>query len=839
MKVAILGIFVTTLFVILFLAPNSTSYSQTSYDLSVNSAYGQTFGSGSYPNGTSASFGVSSTVVYDSAGTIRYVFSGWTCSGTGCYSGPDSSASVIMNDNIVETASWVAQYLLSTTITGNGIVNPSGEGWYAVGSAVPVSESTQTAGWYFAYWSLDGQNVGSSQSYTVSMDSPHDLVANFVKPEIESRLSNVSNAYGNNLRNPDGTFYRLDEFAIQYDALIVGGSPFPSSVSFIFNVAYPQAALNEISSGSGYAVFVVLPGARFSPYNIIVSASIFNAADNSNRILPINNQEPFAVVNYFPHFAYLTYMDYNFLNSPSYERPFITLVRYDGNSPGYSYSGDANTDPFNALNSTAERAIVNSFYFSTSGWSISTNLSLVNESASVINFLPHPRLDLTVSNLNRASGPTVITWGNRVEKFYFLSDLQQIKSYINADSIVYFNVTVVASYKYSYHLNSYVTEDFTTSYLYQPIFYDGYLIFKPYNNASNFEMTIISNNPSPLDAHLLSKASYIFGNDSQVINSMEKDLYPAKTTTPIKPMILNSTEWVYLINQTNFGSQTQDGIPYYTVSLSANSGYTEYKYQPNDPPYYLSSPATYYSGMTKNITYHFYDYYTLFGLSDIISLSLTNLTGYNLIQPSTGENLVLQPLNFSFTSSIAYLLRTYDNSTAPFFVTYEPGSLTQSFPMVYGENKTTSIVPNFAGGGLTGLDGIPVPIDGGTSYEVSLLIGNGSGGASRIWVVSDRGEVLYNLSLPVSSLSDSYLGPSGEVGQVTIQFPVGNTNHSVAIYLENAWGGTNVIDGVVLAPQHPPLPNYQPTFIAGILLVTFMISAGYSFFARRAKMNSG
>jgi hypothetical protein len=810
--------------------------SSYAYSLTVNSSHGATYGSGTYSNGTTATFGVSPTIVYDSLDTARYVFAGWSCSGSGCYSGTSSSASVVMNDNIVETANWITQYLLSTSITGNGSVNPSGQDWYDAGSSVQVTETAQGAGWFFAYWNLDGTNVGSSQTYTVVMNSPHNLVANFIKPELESKLVNVTDSYGNNLRNPDGTFYRLDEFKILYDVVIVGGDPLPPSVSFIVNITYPQSALSESANGSGYATFIVLPGASFAPYNITLTASIFNSVDNSNRLLPIYSSEPFAVISYSPHFAYYTYMDYNTLNSSAYERPFITLLRYDGNSPGYSYSGDINTDPFNALNSTGERAIVDNFTFSTEGWSISANLSQVNDSMSVIDFVQHPNLSLSVTSMNETTSPYVITWANRVEKFYFLSNIQEIRNYVNTDSIIYFNVTVQSSYVNSYESVKYKMSNFNTSYLYQPVFYNGYLIFEPYGGSdANFSVSITSNNPSPLDPYLISQASTIFGNDSAVLSALEQDLYPANSTTVLKPVISNSQEWVFLMNQTNIALPSQDQMPYYTISVTGNSGYTEYSYDPSNPPYYLSPPTTYYNQNSENITYYAYDYFSLFVMSDFPSSTafpFDNITGYYVMQPSVGQDLVMQPLNFSFTSPMPYLIRTYGNSTDPFFVSYEPGNITQSFPMIYGENQTTIISPDFAGGGLVGLDGNPVSLDGGTTYQVSLLIGNQSGGASQVWVVSDNGEVLYNESLPISSLSTSLLSPSGYVGDYMFQFSVGNTNHSVTIYVENAWGGISIIEGVSVSPESPPSLYYSPMFLSFILVVAFAISAGIAVFAR-------
>ena len=203
-----------------------------------------------------------------------------------------------MNGNVVETANWITQYLLSTSVTGNGSVNPSGQNWYDAGSSVQVAEAPNGAGWFFAYWSLDGSDFGSSPTYTVAMNSPHDLVANFIKPELLSKLFNSTDTFGNNLRNPDGTFYRLDEFKISYDVVIVGGDPLPPTVSFIVNFTYPQSALSESGNGSGYAIFIVLPSASFAPYNISLTASVFNSVDNSNRLLPIYSSEPFAVVNY-------------------------------------------------------------------------------------------------------------------------------------------------------------------------------------------------------------------------------------------------------------------------------------------------------------------------------------------------------------------------------------------------------------------------------------------------------------------------------------------------------------------------------------------------------------
>ena len=110
-KLVMIAVILGASFLIVFFAPTSFSIStSSSYTLTVSSPYGTSYGSGSYSNGTTATFGISATTVYSPGGTTRYIFAGWSCSGSGCYSGSSPSASVVMNDNIVENADWITQY---------------------------------------------------------------------------------------------------------------------------------------------------------------------------------------------------------------------------------------------------------------------------------------------------------------------------------------------------------------------------------------------------------------------------------------------------------------------------------------------------------------------------------------------------------------------------------------------------------------------------------------------------------------------------------------------------------------------------------------------------------
>jgi hypothetical protein len=68
----------------------------------------------------------------------RYVWLGWTGTGTISYTGMDNSASITMNSPITQTAAWRHEYRL-TMATNFGTTSPSvGEHWYEAGSSVSI-----------------------------------------------------------------------------------------------------------------------------------------------------------------------------------------------------------------------------------------------------------------------------------------------------------------------------------------------------------------------------------------------------------------------------------------------------------------------------------------------------------------------------------------------------------------------------------------------------------------------------------------------------------------------------------------------------------------------------
>ena len=84
--------------------------------LTVTSTHGSPSGQGWYNTGASASFAVSSPAAGVSG--TQYVFSAWTGTGSGSYSGSTASNSVTMNNPITEAGSWTTQYQVTFTQLG-------------------------------------------------------------------------------------------------------------------------------------------------------------------------------------------------------------------------------------------------------------------------------------------------------------------------------------------------------------------------------------------------------------------------------------------------------------------------------------------------------------------------------------------------------------------------------------------------------------------------------------------------------------------------------------------------------------------------------------------------
>jgi hypothetical protein len=149
------------------------------YRLTIVSEYGNPTGDGWYDEGESAPFSV--TTPHQESEGKQHLFTGWTGSGAGSYSGPDPDRTVIMNNPITETASWETQVYLTTETepVDGGQINPSPPGlWVDINTNVQIEAIPNTSdGYTFSHWS--GDLSGSINPTSISMNDPKSVTAHF------------------------------------------------------------------------------------------------------------------------------------------------------------------------------------------------------------------------------------------------------------------------------------------------------------------------------------------------------------------------------------------------------------------------------------------------------------------------------------------------------------------------------------------------------------------------------------------------------------------------------------------------------------------------------------
>ncbi|MGA8903529.1 MAG: hypothetical protein WB661_00800 [Candidatus Bathyarchaeia archaeon] len=152
-------------------------------------------GGGTFSQGTSASFSVTQTIVQSSSNT-RYVFSHWS----GDYSGVGSSGTITMNGARKVTAVYQLQYYLSVNAQQNAPV-PEGTGWYNAGDTATLTSGSQMIGdsssrLVFQGWSADGGTTQTGSSFSVKMDAPHSVSAQYKQQYYLQVLTDQGAPYG-------------------------------------------------------------------------------------------------------------------------------------------------------------------------------------------------------------------------------------------------------------------------------------------------------------------------------------------------------------------------------------------------------------------------------------------------------------------------------------------------------------------------------------------------------------------------------------------------------------------------------------------------------------------
>ena len=648
--------------------------------------------------------------------------------------------------------------------------------------------------------------ANSSQPFnsTLSLTGSVTVIQLVISQHAE--LVNMTGPGGLSMRNPDGTFYRNDSFCVKWSASFQFSS---GRTDILVNVSGSLPAfLRETSSNytgntpgrEGYACFAV---ALDSPYSNNTLPLSFNAVDwQGMSIAHVVEKVPFAVVQYSPMFSKFTYTDYNSAPSDAYQKPFVTLVRYGGNRPGYSYAGNVNTAPFMATNSTGERALIDNCTFATEGFS-----PLFNEnpgSAFRLGFNETGRVNLDIKSTNETS-TFLFDWLHRVVKYYFVgqaSDFRKLVPY----GVEYLNVTEkLNSLEFAGRSEAVIN----TSYAYQPIFYSGNLTFQAVNQNGSpdagVNVAVTAVNPDPLDAYLTREVAEIFGNDSQIIHAFRADLYAASSPVQtLQPRSSGDGTWEYLVNQTNL---QLDG----------------------DPPSAFQVTVT---GHGATFTYSFsnsFGLYLVLGLpvqSNSTLLEWQNVTAYSFGGTVQFRSI---PLTFNFSAPTQYLSwsgpPTWDGSFLPSEA--EPGGYSLYYPFLYGGNNT--VVVNLTGGGASASS-----VGHGASVFTTIYIGATSGGAQSFWVrdgYGTNGRLLFS-----SPLLDNMgpPAPPGFEGVETFAWSP-DTNGTVTLGIVNAYGVSVPIgyyQGVAYAAGGPTLDD-------NLLFVFLGIAVGFVLLGKAVRRRNG
>jgi hypothetical protein len=586
----------------------------------------------------------------------------------------------------------------------------------------------------------------------------------------QTEMGNFTNSASQVLRNPDGSFYHHDEFFVNYtyDFLFMQQrSDIKVVVEPRFDSTFAMFTTYQNSSSTGYFLFTVTNTTGTSEVTVTAKAFNYQGALLGSKA----QKQPFAVVDYAPYFTHFTYMEYNSKSASAYERPLVTLVRYDGNNPGYSYRGDSNTAVITAVNDTRERALINSFNFTTMAWGLKANLTS-SDISQQLSFWNQTSASLGTRTTNETN--PVLTFTHRVVKFYFTSDVGKIQGY-TGQGLEYFNVTESAVSKGfaggDYRL-------FNTSYLYQPVSYSGYLTIFTYGSSGLDSSTILNMSlvtPDPLDLRLLASLNRTFGQYPQVAHDFERDLFPAYSTVMnLKPVSSSGGRWVFLLNDTNLAMLNQTRMPTLYITVRGQSG-----------SYSYSVPVAFSSFQVNR--------------SLIPQMPFADVNSFYLDQE---RHLIALPLNYSFTSPCPFVAWDYTNGTTPSFVSpvsYEPGNLSRTYGFPFGANNT--IYANLDGGGGSLVD-IQRQL---TSFQALVMIGPPTGGATSLWVKDPNGNLIVNDSLTPNTEPPS---PAGYFGFYELSFPM-SVNGTYQFGIANSWGVNSVFQTYNNVAHVPPPPNEE------------------------------
>ena len=148
---------------------------QSEYYVDISTDHGTAEGTGWYSEGSTVQCSIDSTIIHGDTGA-RYIFQGWEGTGTGAYTGPAQSFSIVVYNPVTETVKWKPQYYLTVKTERGSAV---GEGWYDSGSKVVISVDTvenvdSIRRYHFWKWKGTGTGsyTGTDVTHEITVEAP-------------------------------------------------------------------------------------------------------------------------------------------------------------------------------------------------------------------------------------------------------------------------------------------------------------------------------------------------------------------------------------------------------------------------------------------------------------------------------------------------------------------------------------------------------------------------------------------------------------------------------------------------------------------------------------------
>ncbi|MDG7013241.1 MAG: hypothetical protein JRN11_07260 [Nitrososphaerota archaeon] len=619
----------------------------------------------------------------------------------------------------------------------------------------------------------------TTQHFSSTLTTSQSVMVIQLDISLHTRLVNVTDTHDLTLRNMDGSFYRNDSFCDAWNASFEFA---PQRADIKINVSSltpPSLRILNYSADTlgrtGRFCYVARTTAAYRPDNITLEARALNWQGVSLALKDAS--QPFAIVRYDPQFTAYAYMEYRNSTAPSsLERPWVLFVRYDGNEPGYSYAGDANTSPFNGSPTFRERAYFDNFTFT------SLSYQPTNVAGEFTYHVVNSTGSLRYRWLNGNSS-AMLEGNKRIEKYVFEVEPSSLAPLLG-QGFVYQNVTMAGRWT---HEAGYALDK---NYWLVPSLWSGRVnvvsVGLNGNVLPNTPISITIRNPSPLDGWLTSNFEHVFGDDPQALRAFQEDLYPTNRTMVFTgegtlSLLLNQTSLVPPEISITAGGVTQSGnftfVPFFVNSsaMSVPNAFNGTVFHAN-----ATIPLWTYNMLQGNLAY--------------LPVSTT------IDQPTTFLELV----NNGSTGWIA------GSTTAPqtpaAFASQEYGF----WPM--GQNLT--VYANLQGGGV---DLLGVQRVSPSEYQASFYVGPWSGGISGVQLI-EGGHVVENESALNPSAYPSPL-LQGLTGLYTVSYPA--TGQDVKVVFTNLWGAKTTLDlGMATAP--PPLTNLVPETTVAAFGIAFL-----------------